>query len=134
MTRAAKSATPNPNGELQRRMDAILASGVLNTLPKGCAIVLMQARQWAGFKDCRLRLSLRKTAQATRRGVSGVHRAVAELVAVGVLRAVGKSQNRFTVYEISVPRRRPQSAAITRDRGEKPWAAAAGTHEEGGDR
>ena len=134
MTRAAKSATPNPNGELQRRMDAILASGVMNALPKGCAIVLMQARQWAGFKDCRLRLSLRKTAEATKRGVSGVHRAVADLIAVGVLREVGKSQNRFTVYEICLPRRKPQSAAITRDRGEKPWAASTAAGVEGGDR
>jgi hypothetical protein len=125
----SKAATPNPNGELQRRMDAILASGVLNTLPKGSSIVLMQARQWAGFKDCRLRLSLRKTAQATQRGLTGVHRAVAGLVAVGVLREVAKAPGRFTVYEICTPARRPQYPAINRGRSEKPWAVSEGDAE-----
>ncbi|MEI6239600.1 MAG: hypothetical protein WCR51_04365 [Planctomycetia bacterium] len=125
-TKGARAATPNPNGELQRRMDAILASGVLNTLPKGCSIVLMQARQWAGFKDCRLRLSLRKTAQATRKGLGGVYRAVAGLVAVGVLREVEKAPGRFTVYEICAPKRRPQYPTINRGRSEKPWAVSEG--------
>lgn len=117
----AAGKLPNPNGELQRRMDAILASGVLNTLPKGCAIVLMQARQWAGFKDCRLRLSIRKTAQATRRGVGGVHRAVAGLVAAGVLVAIEKAPGRFTTYEIQPPKKRPQYPVVNRGNGGKPW-------------
>ena len=128
--KGTKSATPNPNGELQRRMDAILASGVLNTLPKGCSIVLMQARQWAGFKDCRLRLSLRKTAQATRKGLGGVYRAVAGLVAAGVLREVEKAPGRFTVYEICPPKRRKNDLAdlaINRGRAKpKPWDKAEG--------
>jgi hypothetical protein len=112
---------PNPSGELQRRMDAILASGVLNTLPKGCSIVLMQARQWAGFKDCRLRLSIRKTAQATRKGVGGVHRAVAGLVGAGVLVEIEKAPGRFTTYEIRPPKKRPQYPVVNRGKGAKPW-------------
>lgn len=119
-TRAADTV-PNPNGELQRRMDAILGSGVLNTLPKGCSIVLMQARQWAGFRDCRVKLSVRKTAQAVRKGTGGVHRAIAGLVAAGVLAPVEKSQNRFTVYEIRPPKKRPSLPVVARDRGQRPW-------------
>lgn len=118
---AAGDRKPNPNGELQRRMDAILASGVLNKLPKSCSIVLMQARQWAGFKDCRLRLSIRKTASATRKGLGGVYRGVAGLVGAGVLVEIEKAPGRFTVYEICTPKRRPQYPVVNRGNGGKPW-------------
>lgn len=121
-TRArAADRTPNPSGELQRRMDAILASGVLKKLTKGCAIVLMQARQWAGFKDCRLRLSIRKTAQATKMSVGGTHRAVAGLVSAGVLVEIEKAPGRFTTYEIRPPKKQLQYPVVNRGNGAKPW-------------
>ncbi len=111
---------PHERGELQRRVSAIIQTGVFAAMSRPGLVVFLQVRQWADFRTCRLTLSLRKLACECRVGVSTAKRGVDALVAAGVLTERPNGRNDFRVFEVTRPRRRAQPAAADRG-GDKPW-------------
>jgi hypothetical protein len=114
---------PHERGELQRRVSAIIQTGVFATMSRPGLVVFLQVRQWADFRTCRLTVSLRKLAQECRVGLSTAKRGVDALVTAGVLTERPNKRTDFRVFEVTRPKRNKQPQPSTRnDRGgDRPW-------------
>jgi len=118
---------PDPRGELQRRVGAILEAGVDRTLSRSSLRVFLRCRQWASFDRCTFHVSLRTLARALgggsegkrAGGMSSAHRGLQGLIDAGIIRQQQETVAGCRVFEIVVPKSlRP---SIRRDdRGEEP--------------
>ena len=98
---------PHVRGELQRRIDAIIATGVLGTLPKPSLVVFLQLRQWADFKTCATRpTSIRTLAKHAVVPKSTAWKGVQGLLDSGALTAGDAADDGRRVFTFQVPNRR----------------------------
>jgi hypothetical protein len=113
---------PNPRGELQRRVDAILDAAHDADWPRYALRVFLRCRQWASFDRCTFKVSVRTLAK---HGVpmATASRGIAWLVAAKVFRPHGNA-GACRMFEIVVPppTQRPWRGNARSDRGSrKPW-------------
>jgi len=113
---------PNPKGELQRRVDAILDAGHDRDWSRAMLRVFLRCRQRASFARCTFKVSVRTLAK---HGVpvATASRGIAGLVAAGVFKELEHSGS-CRVFEIVVPTRKgkPRKGTTRSDRGgREPW-------------
>ncbi|MBM3956260.1 MAG: hypothetical protein FJ309_16940 [Planctomycetes bacterium] len=123
MSKAKPTGTePNPRGELQRRVGAILDGGHDRGWTKAMHRVFHRCRQWASFDRCTFKASVRTLAKhgvpvaPSSRGITG-------LVAAGVFKE-RESAGSCRVFEIVVPtgKSKPSKGTTRSDRGsQEPW-------------
>ena len=126
-SRPRGDAAPDPRGELQRGLSAILEAGADRKLSRSSLRVFFRCRQWASFDRCTFHVSLRTLARALGGGIAGTreggmssaHRGLQGLIDAGIIRQREETVAGCRVFEIVVPKSiRP--AARRDDRGEEP--------------
>jgi hypothetical protein len=120
-SRSRGDGPPDPRGELQRRVGAILEAGADRNLSRSSLRVFLRCRQWARFDGCTFRVSLRTLAKALHCSTSTAKRGLKGLVEAGILCEREETAAGCRVFEIAVPES-VQPAGCRNDRGkELPW-------------
>lgn len=113
---------PHERGELQRRIDAIIATGILSKLSKPALLVLLQLRQWADFTSCRTRsTSTRTISKHTGLSRSSAWRGIDQLVKAGIVGEIAIRDDGCRTFELRRPAR-PVARAREDRGGRRPWA------------
>lgn len=114
---------PHERGELQRRIDAIIETGVLSKLSKPALLVFVQIRQWADFASCRTRsTSTRTIANHTKLSRSSAWRGIDQLLKSGVVVEVDVQEDGCRSFEFRRPPERRAALAREDRGGRRPWA------------
>lgn len=115
MTRtSSRPREPHERGELQRRIDAIIATGVLGTLPRTALVVFVQLRQWADFTTCATRpTSIRTLAKHAAVPRTAAWKGVQKLLESGVVTGDVAADDGRRIFTFRVPTRRTLSTLRT---------------------
>ena len=115
------------SGEMRRRHEAIVRSGILSTVRSEGRLVFCIALVWADYKSCQFTMSCRGAASMAGVQVNSIRRGLKQLVEVGILEK-GPSKRGRGQYRFKSP---PSGAHTQGDRGRTPPVSGAHT---GGDR
>jgi hypothetical protein len=120
-SRPRGDAAPDPRGELQRRVGAILEAGADQNLSRSSLRVFLRCRQWAKFDGCTFHVSLRTLAKSLHGSTSTAKRGLEGLIEAGIVHERKETVAGCRVFEIVIPKSlRP--ADHRDDRGkELPW-------------
>jgi hypothetical protein len=102
-------------GEMRRRHEAIIRSGVLGRLRSEGRLVMTLALCWADYKSCQFRMSARGAASVAGIQPTTVRRGLEQLLAAGVIEAGKPERGKRQLYRF----RPPQKTA------HEPWAGGA---------
>jgi hypothetical protein len=112
-----EQAKQSPRLELNRRLRAIVASGILGRLRPSALVVLHYGIAHADFGTATVFLGARTIAGAAFNGSkhrTTARRGIAELIAAGILVPVqDRTYRKATVYEITLPADRAQGCALS---------------------
>jgi hypothetical protein len=98
-----KQGEQSPRLRLNKRLKAIIATGVLPSLSPSALTVLLFAVAHGDFTTCKVFLGAKTVANRLQWHRAGARRGIAELLAVGLLVEVKKCTNRqATVYKIAL--------------------------------
>jgi len=122
MTRTtSRPKVPHERGELQRRIDAIIATGVLGTLPRTALVVFVQLRQWADFTTCATRAtSIRTLAKHAGVPRTAAWKGVQKLLDSGAVSADVAGDDGRRTFTFRVPTRRSLATQTTSPRRRPP--------------
>jgi hypothetical protein len=122
MTRtSSRPKAPHERGELQRRVDAIIATGVLGTLPRTALVAFVQLRQWADFTTCATRpTSIRTLAKHARVPRTAAWKGVQKLLESGAMTADVAGDDGRRIFTFRVPTRRTLATQTTTQRRRPP--------------
>ena len=115
------------SGEMRRRHEAIVRSGVLSSLRSEGRLVFVVALVWADYKKCTFTMSCRGAAALSGVQVNSIRRGLKQLVDAGILEQ-GPNKGGRGQYRFVSP---PSGAHTPGDRGRTPPVSGAHT---GGDR
>jgi hypothetical protein len=119
-----KPKPPHEAGELHRRVNAILQSGILPDLPKAAVVTFLQCRQWADFKTCRFNASLRTLAKHCGFSNGSASRGLGALLEVGVVVEVPSRRQGCRTFEVRKPSRMAVQTRDDRGQRGRPWGDA----------
>lgn len=115
--RSGEQGEQSPRLRLNKRLKAIIATGVLPSLSPSSLTVLAYAIAHGDFTTCKVFLGSRTVAGKAFNGGkyrTSARRGIAELIAVGILELMeSQTYRKAAVYRISVPRDRAQGCALT---------------------
>lgn len=109
-------------GEMRRRHEAIIRSGVLRELRSEGRLVLTLALCWADYKTCQFRMSVRGAATVAGVQPTAVRRGLKQLVACGVIEVGPRDHGKRQRYRF-IP---PQKSAHTVCPGGTPGVSPTG--------
>jgi hypothetical protein len=90
-------------GEMRRRHEAIIRSGVLRKVRSEGRLVFALALCWADYKTCQFRMSIRGAATTAGVEPTSIRRGLAQLVELGVIQAGPKEPGKRQRYRFAPP-------------------------------
>jgi len=91
-------------GEMRKRHEQIIRSGVLGKIGSEGRLAFAVALCWADYGSCQFRMSARGAAKVAGVAVTTMRRGISQLVAAGVLEVGAAEPGRRQKYRFSVPR------------------------------
>jgi DNA-binding transcriptional ArsR family regulator len=92
-----------PRGEMRRRHEAIIRSGVLARLGSEGRLVLTLGLCWADYKTCQFRMSARGAASVAGVQQTTVRRGIRQLIEAGVIEVGPREEGNRQRYRFKVP-------------------------------
>lgn len=92
-------------GEMRRRHEAIVRSGVLGKIRSEGRLVFALALCWADYKTCQFRMSARGTAKIARVQPTAIRRGLAQLIDHGVIEPGPKEPGKRPKYRFRAPQK-----------------------------
>lgn len=92
-------------GEMRRRHEAIIRSGVLRSLRSEGRMVFVLALCWADYKTCQFRMSARGAATTAGVEPTSVRRGLAQLLELGVIEAAQAEPGKRQRYRFRPPQK-----------------------------
>ena len=108
-------------GEMRRRHEAIIRSGILRKVRSEGRLVFALALCWADYKTCQFRMSIRGAATTAGVEPTSIRRGLTQLLELGVIQAGPKEAGKRQRYRFATPQK---SAHEPCTRGSLPVSSA----------
>ena len=92
-------------GEMRRRHEAIIRSGILRKVRSEGRLVFALALCWADYKTCQFRMSIRGAATTAGVEPTSVRRGLTQLLELGVIQAGPKEAGKRQRYRFATPQK-----------------------------